>query len=392
MPGVAETTYAFQGWTLRQAMERTVHPDVWRRCQAAFQCTEAPLRSGSSRQQSGAETGDSASVTTDNEATQQFRRIMADARHVAFGSPGKPNAIRRSIGPEAWKDSIIADLDNSVVQERTGRQTKLFDVVIYPLVHSPDAPLRLVGLSLVEAFRRCVLDDPEIGILAARAFAKENYKLESLREGQFPTLGVEYKWPLDLVENDLAHNIVGDFYVMVPGPPRPVPSDSDRALARTIIDRLGALRGHLKEGRVVGEGMYSNSGMTREIPPLQWARHDLSIDVHNGDLVEYEQQKPVVRWSGIMLSTAEKVHVKPTTTVRVRSSAIGHSRPAPKQKTTALNASIAQAVAALWPNGVSQAVRVQSRDEQIISWQKVNKIAVASSKAIYRFFKDRPSR
>jgi hypothetical protein len=368
MPNAVETNVAFQGWSLRQATERAI---------GAFR---------------GAVEHGAASLLSRHDATERLRRIMSDVRFVAFESSSQPSAPLRPIHAEAWKDLQIIDLDESVVQKINGRQSKLCNVVVFPLVHSPDAPSRLQGLSLVEAFRRCIFDDPEIDLLANRAFAKKKSDLESLRDGQFPTLGTDYKWPLDLIERELAHNIVGDWYVMVPGPPRPIPSNDDRILARTIVDRVSALRRHLIAGRVIAEGMFVNSGITQQIPPPQWARGELSVDVHNGDLLEYEHQKWVPRWSGIMLLGGSEFHVKPTKPAGARRYTIGNSRGGSRPKTTPLGSSISRAIAELWPDGIPKEVPVQSRYQRIIAWQKANEVAVASPKSIYRYLKSSHSR
>jgi hypothetical protein len=54
---------------------------------------------------------------------------------------------------------------------------------------------------------------------------------------------------------------------------------------------------------------------------------------------------------------------------------------------TTVQASINQAVKALWPEGIPKALPVQTRDQMIIKWQRNHQLAVASSKSIYRHLK-----
>jgi hypothetical protein len=69
--------------------------------------------------------------------------------------------------------------------------------------------------------------------------------------------------------------------------------------------------------------------------------------------------------------------------VAVNSVAVNSVREA--KKMTAVQASIGEAVKALWPDGVPQSLQLQQRDNQIIEWQRENKRVVVSQKSIRRY-------
>jgi hypothetical protein len=59
--------------------------------------------------------------------------------------------------------------------------------------------------------------------------------------------------------------------------------------------------------------------------------------------------------------------------------------PKESRKATAGQASISEAIQALWPNGIPQGIQVQQRDDQIIDWQRRNNLTIVSPKSISRY-------
>jgi hypothetical protein len=68
-----------------------------------------------------------------------------------------------------------------------------------------------------------------------------------------------------------------------------------------MVDRWQRLRQRLINGELMARGTYAQSGELRPIDQYQWARQGLSIEVQSGDLIEFENRKAIVRWSGISL-------------------------------------------------------------------------------------------
>src|SRR6185437_5797206 len=71
-----------------------------------------------------------------------------------------------------------------------------------------DVARSLVGLSLGEAFFKCVLEDPEVQTRAAEVLRRDSDYASVLRDGQYPGNIVTYNWPLDVTVNELAFEFV----------------------------------------------------------------------------------------------------------------------------------------------------------------------------------------
>jgi len=72
------------------------------------------------------------------------------------------------IPESAWNHLRIHSVQKSVVAEKANAETKIFDLRIFPVVEAPDAVDRLEGKTFVEAFRICVVDDPQVTVLNKR--------------------------------------------------------------------------------------------------------------------------------------------------------------------------------------------------------------------------------
>jgi hypothetical protein len=269
-----------------------------------------------------------------------------------------------------------------------------------------DDPSRLFGLSLCDAFRMFILEDPEIIRLGKLVLKREPQHADLFRQGVFPRLGISYQWPLDLTASELASEMTWPFLTF--SNDRPVkPSQAVELAAKAIVDKLQSLRRLLETGQVEACGTFDASGAFGPIHRQQWARAGLLIDIRSSDLLEHIDNRNVVRRSGVILEaptsakpivsrTGERKlrkaattgsHVKPTGYYVLRSASIRKpSSPQPRRRLSAQQASIAKAIAALWPQGVPDALPVKTRDEKINAWQKAEGIALASSKTIQRFF------
>lgn len=272
-------------------------------------------------------------------------------------------------------------------------------------LQSADAPSRLSGCSLSAAFKKSVLEDLEVAELAKKILQREPTHATIFRDGQFPGPFIDYKWPLDLTASNLAYQFVKPVLIIL-GEPLPKAPDDIKKVSEVIVDRLGALRAILIEGKIVARGTFVSTGVVGLIDPLQWARQNLWIEVRNGDLFEEEADKPVPRWTGLMLvaretvqsrrpsetsnriaqagssSTAENTfHVEPSKNDGLRFSSVEPN----VQKLTARQASIEAAILANWPSGIPPGLPPKVRDGKIIAWQKANGLAIASSKTIRRY-------
>jgi len=270
-----------------------------------------------------------------------------------------------------------------------------------------DDPSRLFGLSLCDAFRMLILEDPEIIRLGKLVVEREPQHADLFRQGVFPRLGISYQWPIDLTASELAYEMTGPLITFSNDPPVR-PSQAVQLAAKAIVDKLHSLRRLLVTGQVEACGTFDASGAFGPIHRQQWARAGLLIDIRSSDLLEHIDNRNVVRWSGLILEAPTSAkpsvsrggkrklrkaiattgsHVKPTEYDVWRSAPIRKpNSPQPRRRLSAQQASIAEAIAALWPQGVPDALPVKTRDEKINAWQKAEGIALASSKTIQRFF------
>jgi hypothetical protein len=261
---------------------------------------------------------------------------------------------------------------------------------------------RFFGLSLSEAFRRFVLEDPEISALGKMIVEQEHSHGEVFNEGQYPGPWVEFKWPLDITASDLVFQFVRPVVFVFPGPPLPDGSEVIHRVSTALADRLQSLRRMLVEGQIVAHGTFVNSGLFGPINRLQWARSGLSIDVKSGDLLQDIDHRAVAQWSGLALEApagsepsphrasstgyAAEFHVNSTKRDGQPSGLNSTSKGTSSAgKITPHHASIEAAIAAIWPTGIPTALPLKTRDEKIIDWQKKHALAVASSKTIRRY-------
>jgi hypothetical protein len=257
----------------------------------------------------------------------------------------------------------------------------------------------LIGLGLSEAFRKLVLEDPEVIRLSKELVAQTGRWSAIFESGQYPAPFGGYKWPVDITDEDLAHEFVREVMIF-PNTPSPQPSQRMREVARALVRKLDVLRDWLVGGELIAWGTFVRSGAFGPIHRMQWRRSGIEIDVRDGDLFEAVDDKMAVTWSGLILeapqnATSGVLREPPTApsdapeTFHGKSSehAAVRSRSMAPPRLTAQRASIDAAVAALWPNGIPTELSVQARDQKIIEWQKARQFSVASSKTIARHLK-----
>ena len=171
------------------------------------------------------------------------------------------------------------------------------------MLRSPEAPLLLHELSLSEAFHKYVLNDPEVVPLAEAAMRTRQDYESTFREGKFPGDIVKFAWPLDITASDLACQFVSSILLNSNGSEPDAPP-AVKTVSVVIVDRLKALRDLLTFGRVIARGTFSKTGEIKTVGRLEWARRDVLIDVQNSDLLDIENGKSFVKWSGLSLEAA----------------------------------------------------------------------------------------
>jgi hypothetical protein len=409
------------GWTLEEAIKRTVDPDILAdrdRAAKVWRDAGAPrrfmLNSGVSvrpeaeyafaRSQQDRRLYD-AYIAADGQVIHEFRCHLAEQRLITWGRPNNVLAAPTLIPATAWKVLLFKDLSASIVTQPTTPKMRIFDVRVFPTVEAPDAAAHLANRALVDACLSFVFGDPEVRSLAKRLLKTEPAHAATFQDGQYPGLYVEYAWPVDINASDLAWQFVkpGIFDVSAR---LPEASDAVNNVSRVLVDRWRALRAILVGGQILARGTFVKTGTVSVIDPPQWARQKLWVDVRSGDLLEEKDDKLVPRWTGLMLTAGathlspalmipedaggEKsqptedepgFHVKPLKPDRLRSPT---TSPMPV-KETPQRASIAAAIAAIWPQGIPAGLAPKTRDQRIIGWQKESGLAKVSSKTIRRY-------
>jgi hypothetical protein len=203
-----------------------------------------------------------------------------------------------------------------------------------------DAPDQLVGLTLGEAFFKCVLQDPEVRVLAKELPGEEIQHASIIDEGQCPGIYVEYNWPLDVTANDLAYEFVRPILIDL-DEPLPKPSVEIVRWCEVVVDRLCALLSLVSSGKLVASGTHVATGNLVSIDRYQWKRRGLLLDVRNSDIWDAQIHPPILRWTGLALqagpmmnaavgieqrssfaATDPGFHVKPTEPDDVRPSTV----------------------------------------------------------------------
>jgi hypothetical protein len=315
---------------------------------------------------------------------------LAEQRLITWGRFNNVLAAPTLIPATAWKVLLFKDLSASIVTQPTTPKMCIFDVRAFPTVEAPDAAAHLANRALVDACLSFVFGDPEVRSLAKRLLKTEPAHAATFQDGQYPGLYIEYTWPVDINASDLAWQFVkpGIFDVSAR---LPEASDAVNNVSRVLADRWQALRAILVGGKILARGTFVKTGTVSVIDPPQWARQKLWVDVRSGDLLEEKDDKLVPRWTGLMLTARAAhlsqpedepgFHVKPLKPDRLRSST---TRPMPV-KETPQRASIAAAIAAIWPKGIPAGLALKTRDQKIIEWQKESGLAKVSSKTIRRY-------
>ena len=393
---------SFQGWTLLDALERTADPALWDAYAAAkseWERGRTPIPSGpTSFVHTAPEKIASARrgvVELHETIRSNFRELLLQERLIAYGSRNGPSEMPSPLRAAGWRNLAWPKLKNSTLKERVGAKTKIFNVRVFPILHSDRAPSLLNGLSLADAFRKYVLEDPEVVALGKRVVASCGYR-DIFEKGQAPGPFVDFHWSLGLSASELASEFIRPLAFWDSSKPPKPPPEILRA-STALADRCQALQRLLVSGQVTAIGTFAQSGVAGPIHRMQWQRSGVTVEIRNGDFCEAENHRPVVRWSGIMLELPH--HQRGSVMPIVDLPAVeADDPPAPlpvnteeRKQTSAGQESIGEAIRALWPNGIPRGLQVQKRDDQIIDWQRKNNRTVVGPRSIRRYLSRSPS-
>jgi hypothetical protein len=196
--------------------------------------------------------------------------------------------------------------------------------------------------------------------------------------------GAGWEWPFEFFQGELAGGRSKESPIGFLADPLP---QEVQLAADTVCDRYSALLALLRQQKLEAVGDSSRSRGTNLILSSIWSHPSYYFDAMNGDVLQKNENPTgwhdiwLKRWRAVMLQASFHVeplasHALPPVTIRQDGST---------RKLTASEASIDQAIKALWPNGIPDPLRVKVRNALINDWQRANKFAVVSAKAVYRF-------
>ena len=295
-------------WTLKEARDRCVDPELLRRQQAAFADWRAagspqrwtPLR-GRRRRATSAEDRRLMSAVAETEAAARrfFFGLFLEERLLAWSRRGSPTAEPQPIPASAWQHLSIINAETSVLVERAEAKTRHYDVRVFPPLHSPQCVELLAGLSLVEAARRYVLDDAEVRARAPRAMElvpRLDWMFERFSWSEY----LQVPWPLwitgDALDEDDVIGMLAD----------PLPEEVVEA-KRVLGDRVLALLAPLRDGRLEAQGVPARPRDERRVPSSIWSHRLFHADLASGDILQENARatskwdSATPRWLGIML-------------------------------------------------------------------------------------------
>jgi len=238
---------------------------------------------------------------------------------MAYGRPSPVSASLFAIRKDAFTASAILDLDSSTVrEERPGGRT-FCSVQVFPVVLAPDRVRILAQHSLADAFKRFVIEDPEVAAIA-REGMKLAPKFEAVfRRGRCFVSGVA-EWPVDSERWSITCYDRRDPIEIA-------------VASETLVRRYRALVGVLRQGDLEAYGLAGVDGRFEGIPRSIWGHEDFYISVQ-GDVLHINVQCENLpfdfltrRWVAVELRApntvqprnADLFHVKPTTSVHIRS-------------------------------------------------------------------------
>ncbi len=261
------------GWTIAEAIERTSDPD---------HLIVSPSENASNANQQKIALWD------------RFSR----GELVATGCFDSPTASPDPIDPQTLLTLDWSGPPSSTLNGPAGSGVEVFNVRVFPVLRAPNAAGYLNGLSLVDAFHRHVLDDPEVVALGKRVVKTTKRHADVFHDGMFPGPLDNFHWPLDATAESFEYNFV-------PQSPRvdhwlPTPSAMISAVSAVLADRIQGLRNVIASGSICAFGT-SQTGIEGPIGRLQWLRSGISINVRNGDLCDGQDHRAVPKWTGVSL-------------------------------------------------------------------------------------------
>jgi len=268
-----------EGCSLKAARERTADRTLWRRWLD--------------------ESATASDCEIEDKLNIALQEMMARGDLVAYGARSTDRPLEL-VDRAFWMQHVEISWKTSTVGEQ--KAAPAFHAVrVFPPLLSPDNAQLLNGRSLSEAFKECVLADPEVAVMGRRAIELSPSYACVFRDGRRTKYGVA-QWP-----------VACDRWILTgavhPDPEKRGTFDGPDAdplevfmAAEALEHRYRCLMKLLGSGELEAVGVSASSGSIETLPRSIWSHEDFWIDADGNVLQETEQaSRAQRRWVGVLL-------------------------------------------------------------------------------------------
>jgi hypothetical protein len=238
-------------------------------------------------------------------AKESCQRLLLRGDLIAYGREQRHQEdAARLIRPSTWSGFKI---DWRVTRVFGSDGIEISDIRVFPPIIAPCRLEILDQMPIAEAFRRFVLNDPEVHALAAVALpvAPKWKSLFAKGESIFADRG---DWPVDLDRWWFARPVHPD------PSKRSVYERQDQIEPLELIIAVEALKQRyrglialLQTGTMTARGVPGRAGFTEQIMRAVWSHEDFHLRVSTGDVLQDNEQsvdrydRTVKSWIGVVL-------------------------------------------------------------------------------------------
>jgi hypothetical protein len=303
---VPHASWPENGCTLAEARERTADRVRWNKWKNHI------VRSFTSKIQKHARAHDNSrrvplkpAVAYEEMINADFVLQMRAMRLIAYGRPRGISVPPQLIMADKWSALRVIEWERSTVGQAARDSAVFHEVRVYPAMLAPCRVDLVAGLSLAQAFKKFVLEDPEFAALASYAVRFDKAAKSMLQEGKFARqVTFDWQWPIDLTPFANFVDVINDAYSF--GVRRQVIGEQPQEACEVLRDRYERLLRLCRSGEVVARGTHVLSGIVGEIDVQQWSRSSGWIDTRSGDFLEEIDNKLVARWTGLSFLAPRK--------------------------------------------------------------------------------------
>jgi len=232
---------------------------------------------------------------------------MKSKRLIAYGRPGRSTAAAQLIGSDVWPALTKIDWERSFATEHRPTGFVFSEILIFPALLAPCRIDLIAGYPLAEAFKKFVLEDPEVAALAKEAVRLSPAFEHVFMQGRCHVQGVG-EWPVSF-ERWITIGTVHpdpDKRSKFDIPRKPDPLEVVIA-AEALTHRYRALISMLRRGELQGHGLPATPGHPDVILRSIWSHEEFYFDATSGDVLQDNPEsrdrydRLIRRWIAVVL-------------------------------------------------------------------------------------------